>query len=329
MNKIFQTLVTSLNDDGTYSNNIIEKSVDDLPDGEILIKVEYSSLNYKDALSATGKKGVTRLYPHTPGIDAAGIVEESSSRFFPIGTPVIVTGHDLGMNTSGGFGNYIRVPSKWVAKCPSSLSTKEAMMIGTAGLTAGLSIEVINEKFSMPDLEIVVTGATGGVGSVAVKILSSLGAHVTAITGKVDAFNYLKDLGASEIILRDDFLNSTQLPLNKGLYTAAIDVVGGKILSALLASMKYRGIITACGNVGGPNFETTVFPFILRNNSLIGIDSAETTVSQKEIIWNKFANGWKIPDLESFCKTVTLNDLIPEINKIIKGNLTGRVVVQF
>ena len=271
MPKVFKALSTSIDKNGNYINEVVEKSINDLPKHNTLIKVEYSSLNYKDALSATGVPGITKSYPHTPGIDAAGVIEESSNNSYPKGTKVIITGFDLGMNTAGGFGQYIRVPEDWIVKCPQNLSTKEAMIIGTAGLTAGLSINAITKKKVIKDSDIIISGASGGVGSIAIKILSSLGANVSAISGKKEATQFLKSLGASKIISREDFLNSTRFPLDKALYDSAIDVVGGKILSSILAKVKYGGITAICGNVAGPQFETSVFPFILRNNSLVGI----------------------------------------------------------
>lgn len=326
--KKFQALTTILGKDGVFRNEVRQKLIGDLPDGDLTIRVEYSSLNYKDALSATGVKGITRNYPHTPGIDAAGVIEDSSDDGFPVGTTVIVTGYDLGMNTSGGFGEYIRVPSKWVVKCPEALTTREAMMIGTAGLTAGFSVEAINEKFAIDGLKVVVSGATGGVGSLAVKILNLLGCKVTAITGKSNVDNYLSDLGASEIIQRDEFLNRTRQPLNKRLFDAAVDVVGGSMLSCIIASMHYNGVVTCCGNVGSPKLETTVFPFILRGNSLIGIDSAEKSIGLKEKIWNHFATDWKLQGMNFICREVKLDGLMMEIEKILQGHLQGRVLVK-
>jgi len=327
MNKSFKALSTFLDTD-TYSNKIIKKSLNDLPKNDILIKVKYSSLNYKDALSATGSKGVTKFYPHTPGIDAAGIIEESSISSFPKGTEVIVTGYDLGMNTPGGFSQYIRVPHSWVIKCPSKLSLKEAMMIGTAGITAGLSINTISQKLQIKNLHVLVSGASGGVGSLAVNILSSLGASVTAVTGKDTSHEFLESLGASHIISRSNFLKETKFPLNKGIYDAAIDVVGGNVLSSILAKMRYGGIVIACGNVSSPKFKTTVFPFILRGNSLIGIDSAEASLDEKESVWVNFSNKWGTTNLKKICKIVNLENLVPEIDKILIGKQKGRVVVK-
>lgn len=328
MPKVFKALSTSIDKNGNYINQVVEKSINDLPKHNTLIKVEYSSLNYKDALSATGVPGITKSYPHTPGIDAAGVIEESSNNSYPRGTKVIITGFDLGMNTAGGFGQYIRVPEDWIVKCPQNLSTKEAMIIGTAGLTAGLSINAITKKKVIENSNIIISGASGGVGSIAVKRLSSLGANVSAISGKKEATQFLRSLGASKIIPREDFLNSTRFPLDKALYDSAIDVVGGKILSSILAKVKYGGITAICGNVAGPQFETSVFPFILRNNSLIGIDSAEASIHEKKSFWENLSMQWNLNEFGSFSKTVTLDNIIPEISKILQGKQMGRVLVK-
>lgn len=328
MPKVFKALSTSIDKNGNYINEVVEKSINDLPKHNTLIKVEYSSLNYKDALSATGVPGITKSYPHTPGIDAAGVIEKCSNNSYPKGTKVIITGFDLGMNTAGGFGQYIRVPEDWIVKCPQNLSTKEAMIIGTAGLTAGLSINAITKKKVIKDSDIIISGASGGVGSIAIKVLSSLGANVSAISGKEEATQFLKSLGASKIISREDFLNSTRFPLDKALYDSAIDVVGGKILSSILAKVKYGGITAICGNVAGPQFETSVFPFILRNNSLVGIDSAEASIHEKKSFWENVSMQWNIKEFDSFSKTVTLNNIIPEISKILQGKQMGRVLVK-
>ena len=328
MVKNFKAFVTSQNQNGKFENNIFEKSIDDLPDGDLLIRVEYSSLNYKDALSASGATGITKSYPHTPGIDASGVIEESTNHHFLIGEKVIVTGFDLGMNTSGGFAEYIRVPSSWAVKCPESLSTKESMMIGTAGLTAGLCLEEIEKHKSLKNLEVIVSGATGGVGSIAIKLLSLLDAKVTAITGKKNEYKFLYDLGSSKIIQRKELIESTRLPLSKGLYDAAVDVAGGNILTNIIASMKYNGTITACGNVASPEFETTVFPFILRGNRLIGIDSATCSIPLREKIWNNFSTKWRLKNLDNICKIIDLNHLNNEIEKILSGKQIGRVIVK-
>ena len=328
MIKKFKAFVTSQNQNGEFENKVSKKSINDLPDGDLLVRVEYSSLNYKDALSASGAKGITREYPHTPGIDAAGVVENSNNNHFLVGEKVIVTGFDLGMNTSGGFSEYIRVPSSWAVKCPDSLSTKESMMLGTAGLTAGLCLSEIEKHITLKNLKVIVSGATGGVGSLAVKLLSLLGSKVTAITGKTNTEDFLSELGSSKIIQRQDLIESTRLPLSKGLYDAAVDVAGGNILSSIIASMNYSGIITACGNVAGPNFETTVFPFILRGNRLIGIDSATCPMTLREKVWNNFSEKWKLKNLDNICKIIDLYRLDNEIKKILSGKQIGRVIVK-
>ena len=327
MSENFRAIVVKKNHD-QFDIDINERMISDLPDGELLVRVEYSSLNYKDALSASGARGVTKNYPHTPGIDAAGVVEESNEKDFPIGSSVIVTGFDLGMDTSGGFSEYIRIPSQWAIQCPDGLSTKESMMLGTAGLTAGLAVNSIKNTCDIKDAKVVVSGATGGVGSIGVNLLSHLGAEVTAITGKIDEKRFLKKLGATEIIERNHFIKATKLPLNKGMYNAALDVVGGSMLSSILSSMYQNGIITVCGNVGGPKFETTVFPFILRGNSLVGIDSANSPIDKRKIIWKHFSSDWKLDGLEKYSKIVDLENLIPEIKNILAGKQTGRIILK-
>ena len=323
----FRAIVVKKNHD-QFDIDINERMISDLPDGELLVRVEYSSLNYKDALSASGARGVTKNYPHTPGIDAAGVVEKSNEKDFPIGSSVIVTGFDLGMDTSGGFSEYIRIPSQWAIQCPDGLSTKESMMLGTAGLTAGLAVDSIKNTCDIKDAKVVVSGATGGVGSIGVNLLSHLGAEVTAITGKMDEKRFLKKLGATEIIERNHFIKATKLPLNKGMYNAALDVVGGSMLSSILSSMYQNGIIAVCGNVGGPKFETTVFPFILRGNSLVGIDSANSPIDKRKIIWKHFSSDWKLDGLEKYSKIVDLENLIPEIKNILAGKQTGRIILK-
>ena len=328
MKRSFKAFTAYENQNGEFKSKVVIKDITDLPDGDILIKVKYSSLNYKDALSASGSKGITKHYPHTPGIDAVGVIVKSNDRNFRINDRVIVTGFDLGMNTSGGFAEYIQVPSSWAIRCPNSLSTKEAMILGTAGLTAGLCVNEIEAHTKIKKLNVVVSGSTGGVGSIAVMLLSNLGAKVTSITGKKDRHDYLMNLGSSEIIDRDHFVKSTRLPLNRGNFDAAIDVVGGNILSSIIASMKYNGLITVCGNAADPNFVTTVFPFILRSNRLIGIDSASHPIEIKENVWNKFASSWKIKDLNHIAKVIDLRGLGKEIRKILCGEQIGRIIVK-
>ena len=309
-----------------FSNSIENLSIADLEENDLLIKVSYSSLNYKDALSASGNKGVTRTYPHTPGIDAVGEVVKSNSSDFKDGDKIIVTGYDLGMNTYGGFGQYISIPATWAISLPNELSEAEAMSIGTAGLTAGLCVRKLLQNDLTPDSgDVLVTGASGGVGSVAVMVLSKLGFNVVALTGKQDQVDYLESLGASSVIIRSQ-MEEQGKPLQKGIYQGGVDTVGGNILSNFISQTSQRGAITCCGNVASDKLETSIFPFILRGVTLIGIDSAESLLEVKKEIWNNFYNDWKI-DLEKITKEVYLESLSDEVEKILKGNQVGRIRV--
>ena len=309
-----------------FSNSIENLSIADLEENDLLIKVSYSSLNYKDVLSASGNKGVTRTYPHTPGIDAVGEVVKSNSSDFKDGDKIIVTGYDLGMNTYGGFGQYISIPATWAISLPNELSEAEAMSIGTAGLTAGLCVRKLLQNDLTPDSgDVLVTGASGGVGSVAVMVLSKLGFNVVALTGKQDQVDYLESLGASSVIIRSQ-MEEQGKPLQKGIYQGGVDTVGGNILSNFISQTSQRGAITCCGNVASDKLETSIFPFILRGVTLIGIDSAESLLEVKKEIWNNFSNDWKI-DLEKITKEVFLESLSDEVEKILKGNQVGRIRV--
>ena len=321
----YKAFVTKESDDG-FTNSIEDLSTSKLQSNDLLVKVSYSSLNYKDALSASGNKGVTREYPHTPGIDAVGKVVESNSSDFKVGENIVVTGYDLGMNTYGGFGQYISIPADWAISLPKELSEAEAMSIGTAGLTAGLCVRKLLMNDLAPDSgDVLVTGASGGVGSVAVMILSKLGFRVTALTGKTDQIDYLESLGASSIIMRNE-MEEQGKPLQKGLYQGGVDTVGGNILSNFISQTSQRGAITCCGNVAGDKLQTSVFPFILRGVSLIGIDSAESLLEVKKEVWNNFSKDWKI-DLEKITKEVRLDSLSDEVEKILKGEQVGRIRV--
>ena len=326
--KQYKAFVTTETKKNVFNYSIQKKSLTDLPKSDLLIRVKYSSLNYKDALSATGNKGVTKKYPHTPGIDAVGIVEDSKSKNFPVNSSVIVSGYDLGMNTPGGFSEYISVPSSWAVIKPDLLTSQDSMTIGTAGLTAGLCIKAIEDKKPIKGINAIVSGATGGVGSISVALLSKLGANVTAITGKINSHQFLKNLGAQQVIDRNQFLKSVRRPIGKGLWDAAIDVAGGETLSSILCSLKYGGIATCCGLVDNPNFETSIFPFILRANQLVGIDSAEAELSNKKKIWELFSNDWKLDNLDQLTHIVNLEELSSEIDKILSGNQNGRIVIK-
>ena len=309
-----------------FSNSIESLSIADLEENDLLVKVSYSSLNYKDALSASGNKGVTRTYPHTPGIDAVGEVVKSNSSDFKDGDKIIVTGYDLGMNTFGGFGQYISIPANWAIPLPEELTEAEAMSIGTAGLTAGLCVrKLLMNDFTPDSGNVLVTGASGGVGSVAVMVLSKLGFKVVALTGKKDQADYLESLGASSVIMRSE-MEEQGKPLQRGIYQGGVDTVGGNILSNFISQTSQRGAITCCGNVASDKLQTSVFPFILRGVTLIGIDSAESLLEVKKEIWNNFSNDWKI-DLEKITKEVRLESLSEEVDKILKGEQIGRIRV--
>jgi putative YhdH/YhfP family quinone oxidoreductase len=327
-NKVFKAMVVTQISDKKFERNIIEKSVNQLPAGDVLVNVKYSSLNYKDALSASGNKGVTRNYPHTPGIDAAGIVADSQNAAFSPGNRVIVTSYDLGMNTDGGFGEYIRVPAEWVVKLPENLTLKESMIYGTAGLTAGLSVYKLTHTLR-PDLgEILVTGASGGVGSMAVSMLVQSGYEVVGVSGKVEEKEFLQNLGVKEIISRQDAADTSGRPMLKERWAGVIDTVGGEILATAIKSTKLNGNITCCGNVASPDLPLTVFPFILKGITLYGIDSQHCPMSTRMKIWKKLAGDWKLNNLDTIASEITLDDLDDKINLMLAGKSKGRIVVK-
>ena len=313
--------------DGAFSASISELDLQKPEDGFVQIKVSHSSLNYKDALSASGNKGVTRNYPFVPGIDAAGTITDANSSEFTDGDEVIVTGYDMGMNTPGGFGEYINVPAEWVVKKPLNLSSLEAMSIGTAGITAAASVLKIQESSKVSDLPVLISGATGGVGSISVMLISQLGKEVSALTGKSSSTDFLKSIGANNIIMRDEYLEAPAKAMERPLFSSAIDTVGGNVLSKMLPQISPHGVVACCGNVAGIEVNTTVFPFILRGITLAGIDSAESPLEFKTSIWNKFADEWKL-DLSSMIRVVFKENLQQEIDLILEGGQQGRVVLQ-
>lgn len=323
----FKAMVVSEKADQKFIREIKQKELSDLPAGELLIEVKYSSLNYKDALSASGNKGVTRKYPHTPGIDAAGVIATSSTSQFGAGDQVIVTGFDLGMNTAGGFGQYISVPASWAVKLPQGLTLKESMAYGTAGLTAALCVmRLMAFGLSKDSGEVLVTGATGGVGSVAVGILAKLGFDVVAATGKTDEKDFLTQLGAKTIISREEANDTSGRPLQKGRWAGVVDAVGGNILATAIKSTKYGGLVAACGNTMSADLAVSVYPFILRGVSLLGVDSVEIPMNTRLRTWQKLAHDWKF-DLSCFVSECALEELSPKIDLILKGGIRGREVV--
>lgn len=310
-----------------FISSIKEVPFEVVEEGELLIKVHYSSLNYKDALSASGNKGVTRNFPHTPGIDVVGTIVSGTSEKFKIGEEVIVTSYDLGMNTNGGFAEYVKVPESWVVKLPENLSMKEAMIFGTAGLTAGMSVLRLIETVKPEAGTIVVSGATGGVGSLSVLILNKLGYKVAAITGKETEKQYFEDLGV-EVILRKDFEEMQKRLMLKPLFAGGIDTVGGVILENIIKTVSPLGVVTCCGNVASPKLDLTVFPFILRGVSLIGIDSQNYPMNYRVQVWNELANAWKVDGLEANSTTIGFNELSEKLNLMLEGKLKGRTILK-
>lgn len=326
--KKFMAMVVTETDDKKFVRNITQRSTQDLPKGDILIKVLYSSLNYKDALSSNGNRGVTKKYPHTPGIDAAGTVESSNTDKFRPGDEVIVTSYDLGMNTPGGFGQYISVPEGWVLKKPDDMTLKESMIYGTAGLTAGLSIHrLLKNGLDKNNGEVLVTGAAGGVGSIAVKILSNLGFSVVAVNGLNDETDFLLKNGAARVISIEEAIDKSGRPILKEQWAGCIDTIGGEMLSSAIRSTKPGGTITCCGNVASGDLLITVYPFILKGINLAGIDSQNCPMELRQKVWQKLSSEWKIKDLGKMAEEISLSDLSSRIDRMLQGKNRGRTVL--
>ena len=316
-------------EDDKFEQRIVERSTEDLPEGEVLIQVHYSSLNYKDALSASGNRGVTRNFPHTPGVDASGIVAASTDPDFKAGDSVIVTSYDLGMNTDGGFGEYIRVPAAWVLPLPEGLTMQEAMIYGTAGFTAAQSFWELQTAGCKPENgPVLVTGAAGGVGSIAVRLLLKAGYQVAAVSGHDTGKSLLKELGVQQILDREDAVDDGNRPLLKTQWNGVIDNVGGLPLSTALKTTKPGGVITTCGNVAGAELSTTVFPFILRGLRLIGIDSQNCPYDLRKKLWELLASDWKLPNLNAGLKEVSMEEMMNEIELILRSEVKGRIVLR-
>jgi acrylyl-CoA reductase (NADPH) len=308
-----------------FTRHLVDKTLEQLPANDVTIQVHYSALNYKDALSATGNKGVTKSYPHTPGIDAAGIVTESKSETFKIGDKVIVTSYDLGMDTAGGFAEYIRVPSEWIVPLPEGLSLRQAMMLGTAGLTAAMAIEAL-EKNGLTS-PVLVTGSSGGVGSIAVALLHKLGFEVIASTGSASSHDLLTKLGAKQIIDRQTLSQANERPMLKPVYGGAVDTVGGNTLVTIIKSLQMGSGVAACGLVGGVELPLSVYPFILRGVNLLGVDSQNYPIENRVSLWKKLGTEWKV-DLEALTTEVTLDDLNSAVDEMMLGKTQGHIVVK-
>ena len=316
--------------DGTNVTRAVEQLDEaELPEGGVTIAVQWSSLNYKDALAATGHPGVARSFPHVPGIDAAGEIVASDSPSLPVGLQVLVTGYELGAGQWGGWSETIRVPADWVIPLPDQLDAHRAMMLGTAGFTAAQLVRALQRHAIEPDAgPIAVTGATGGVGSLAICLLARLGYEVVASTGKSDSHTWLKQLGAAEVVSREAIENDARKPLAAARWAGGIDTVGGNTLASLLRATRPHGCIAACGMAGGHQLDSTVYPFILRGVALDGITSALCPDATRRQIWSDLAGQWQIPQLEQITREVTLETLEAPIESILQGMIRGRVVVR-
>ncbi|MFZ3223353.1 MAG: oxidoreductase [Rugosibacter sp.] len=313
---------------GNISSGFEEIPVSEAGSGDVLIRVAFSSINYKDALAATGAGKVVRGFPRIGGIGLAGIVEESANPKFTRGQKVLATGYGIGEASDGGYAEFARVKSEWVVPLPENLSLFESMAIGTAGFTAAQCVDRIQLLGVTPSQgKVVVTGASGGVGSQAVGMLSSCGYTVVAISGKSDAIEFLNDLGASEVLLRNDVKMGTR-PLETPLWAAAVDTVGGETLSWLTRTIQPFGAIAACGLVGGIDIKTTVMPFILRGVSLLGIDSVNCPMDWRGHIWQRLATDLRSQHLQKIVRRIPFDELPGEFSAFLEGAVRGRIVVE-
>jgi putative YhdH/YhfP family quinone oxidoreductase len=308
--------------------SIEQRPLRELPAGDVLIEVAYSSLNYKDALAAKGHPGVTRQFPHVPGIDAAGMVAQSADPNFRVGDKVLITSYELGVERWGGWAQFVRVQGDWLVPLPKQLSLFDSMALGTGGLTAGLCLRALQHHDVRPEMgEVVVTGASGGVGCLAVMLLAKNGYSVTAVSGKPDRVNWLKELGAARVVGREAILNDSKQPLLAGVWGGAIDTVGGETLASLLRSVKHEGCVAACGVAGGADLNTSVYPFILRGVTLRGIDSARCPMPRRREVWDLLAGDWKLDAIDSISHTVGLSELPEKVEQILAGSNVGRTVI--
>ncbi|KAF0200921.1 MAG: quinone oxidoreductase YhdH/YhfP [Bacteroidetes bacterium] len=325
----FRAIVVTEEKNGSFSVNVQTRNISDLITHDVLIRVLFSGINYKDALSASGHKGITRRFPHTPGIDAAGIVVESANQQFQPGDEVIVTGYDLGMNTSGGFAEYIRVPAGWVVKKPEGLSLEECMIIGTSGFTAASAIfEIMKHGIRPEDGKILVTGASGAVGSMAVAMLATAGYNVLASSGKPEAETILRQIGASEITGREAIDDKSGKGLLPARWIAALDTVGGNTLATVLLSTAERGLVANCGMLASDKLEVPVFPFIIRGVRLVGIASADTPMSRRLEIWKLIADKLKSEHLHSLAQTISLDEIPEALIRMKASENIGKILVR-
>ncbi|MEM9186018.1 MAG: YhdH/YhfP family quinone oxidoreductase [Planctomycetota bacterium] len=325
----FPCLMVRREGGGEPTLGVEEIGLDDLPAGDVVIEVAASSLNYKDALACRAHPGVVRDLPHVPGIDCAGTVAESGSSDYAAGDAVLVTGYALGAPAWGGWSRYVRVPAEWVVPLPAGLTVDEAMTLGTAGFTAAQCVAAIDKHGVQPgDGEVVVTGATGGVGVLAVAILAKLGYRVTAVTGKADRHEMLRNLGAEEIVGREAVDDRSDNPMLRERWAAAVDTVGGNTLATIVRGTRHRGCVTACGLVGGDTLPLSVYPFILRGVGLLGIDSAKCPRGPREFVWRQLSGPWKPEGLDQLRREADFRTLPGEVEAMLAGGALGRLVVR-
>jgi acrylyl-CoA reductase (NADPH) len=324
---MFKALVLTEND-GAVSSEITELDESDLPEGDVTLATEYSTLNYKDGMILNGIGRLVRRYPHVPGVDLAGTVEVSDHPDFRPGDQVICTGWRVGEIHWGGFAQKARVKGDWLVKLPAGLTTRQAMAVGTAGLSSMLAVMALEEHGLTPDqAPVLVTGAAGGVGSTAVAILARLGYQVTASTGRAETHGYLRDLGAAELIDRDELAEAPAKPLDTARWAACIDAVGGTTLARVLAQMRPGSSVAAVGNTAGIKLETTVIPFLLRGINLLGIDSVSGPHARRVAAWDRITRDLPLDLLEAMTEDAVLADVPRLGNEILKGRVRGRVVV--
>jgi putative YhdH/YhfP family quinone oxidoreductase len=322
------TAYRTFDESGKIVSRFVEMALDELDPGDVVIRAEYSSINYKDALSHNGTGKIIRRYPCNAGIDVAGEIVSSSDRRFKQGDKAIVTSWNFGVAHDGGYSEYVRAPAQWVVPMPAGMSTFDAMVLGTAGFTAGLAIEALQRNGTLPASgPVVVTGPTGGVGSVAIEILARRGYHVVALTGKPEEAAYLKHLGAAEIVDRRT-IDWGKRPLEKATWAGAVDNIGGDALAWMTRTMKQGGTVASCGNAAGIELKTTVMPFILRGVSLLGIDSGFWPMDRREKLWRRLAHEWKPDKVAAAVKVVSLRELPNVFANLLEGRMTGRYVVQ-
>lgn len=329
MTQQFDALFVNKQEDD-FSLTIQQLSLSDLPEGKVLIRVHYSGVNYKDSLATIPNGNIVGRYPIVPGIDLAGVVVSSKDSRFKEGDEVIATSYEIGVSHFGGYSEFARIPAEWVVPLPEGLTLKEAMVIGTAGFTAALSIMRLEENgLKQEDGNVLVTGATGGVGSFAVSILSKLGYSVEASTGKKSEHAYIKELGATKILSREDVYDGTLRPLGKQKWIGAVDPVGGETLASVLSQVKYGGSVAVSGLTGGTNLPSTVFPFILRGVSLLGIDSVNCPMDTRLKVWKRLATDFKLDHVEQLIQQeISLQELPDVLPTLLKGQARGRTIVK-